>query len=76
MDQVKEGFELDASVILTGGGHSTNNMRVERYDNRRGLIETLPNLIKPRARHTCGSYLKMDGTQVSVDHACSSDYWY
>ena len=76
MDQLKDGFELDSSVILTGGGGSRNEMRVERYDDRRGLIETLPNLIKPRARHACGSYLKMDGTQESVDHACSSDYWY
>jgi len=64
MDQIKEGFELDSSVVLTGGGGSRNEMRVVRYDNRRCLIETLPNLKEPRCRHAGRSYLRMDGTQV------------
>jgi len=66
-DQLKDGFELDSSVILTGGGGYIDNMRVERYDNGGiygGLIETLPNLSEPRDRHACGSYLRLDGTQV------------
>merc|ERR1712106_985953 len=36
----------------------------ERYDNIGGLIETLPNLCEPRDKHACGSYLRLDGTQV------------
>ena len=61
-------------MILTGGGGYIDNMRVERYDNIGGLIETLPNLKEPREYHACGSYLRLDGTQVSVYYACCSDH--
>ena len=44
-------------------------MRVERYDMG-GLTETLPNMIEGRTDHACGSYLRMDGTQVSVGSVC------
>ena len=52
------------SVIITGGEDSVSV--VSRYD-RMGWVEDLPQLIEGRYDHGCGSYLRVDGTQVSID---------
>merc|ERR1719186_1830473 len=49
------------SVIITGGEDSVSV--VSRYD-RMGWVEDLPHLIEGRDHHGCGSYLRVDGTQV------------
>ena len=51
------------SVILTGGEYS--DRMVSRYDLQ-GFVEDLPQLVQGRYGHGCGSYLRGDGTQVSV----------
>ena len=56
-------------MIITGGtvtrygGHLG---KVSKY-NMQGWVEDLPQLIEGRYAHGCGSYLREDGTQVSVD---------
>ena len=52
------------SVFITGG-YNTQHM-VSRYDMM-GWVEDLPQLIEGRWDHGCGSYLRVDGTQVSID---------
>ena len=52
------------SVIITGG-YFTEPL-VARYD-RMGWVEDLPQLIEGRYNHGCGSYLRVSGTQVSID---------
>jgi len=49
------------SVIITGGYFTEQG--VERY-NMMGWVEDLPQLIEGRYDHGCGSYLRVDGTQV------------
>ena len=49
------------SVIVTGG--YKNLQTVSRYDIN-GFVEDLPPLVERRAYHSCGSYLRGDGTQV------------
>ena len=52
------------SVFITGGYYSLQ--MVSRYDLL-GWVEDLPQLIEARQYHGCGSYLRVDGTQVSID---------
>ena len=52
------------SVVLTGGVYT--KQVVSRYD-RLGWVEDLPQMIEGRYNHGCGSYLRVDGTQVSID---------
>ena len=52
------------SVFITGGVYSLQ--MVSRYDLL-GWVEDLPQLIEGRNNHGCGSYLRVDGTQVSID---------
>ena len=56
------------SFILTGGQHS--GRVVARYDMQ-GHVEDLPQLAVARYGHGCGSYLRGDGTQVSVVYSYS-----
>merc|ERR1711892_541680 len=49
------------SVFITGGGYHPQT--VSRYDLQ-GWVEDLPQLIDGRDSHGCGSYLRVDGTQV------------
>ena len=60
------------SVILTGGAffldgnnYDTTN-KVSRY-NEDGLVEYMPSLLVGRWRHGCGSFIRDDGNQVSLD---------
>ena len=51
---------------------------VSRY-NMQGWVEDLPQLIEERYAHGCGSYLRDDGTQVSVDsvgYLCVCRYYW
>ena len=50
-------------VIITGGSNS--KQVVSLYDME-GWVKDLPQLIEGRWYHGCGSYLRLDGTQVSV----------
>ena len=52
---------ISASVILTGGYYSLQG--VARYDIL-GYVEDLPPLLVGRWNHSCGSYTRIDGTQV------------
>ena len=52
------------SVFITGGDYTSQ--MVSRYDLQ-GWVEDLPQLIEGRYGHGCGSYIRVDGTQVSID---------
>ena len=52
------------SVFITGGTYTLQ--KVSRYDMM-GWVEDLPQLTEGRNSHGCGSYLREDGTQVSID---------
>ena len=52
-------------MVLTGGIWAWP--RVRRFGTQ-GWIEDLPDLIEERYPHGCGSYLRMDNTQVSIDY--------
>jgi hypothetical protein len=51
------------SVIITGG---INTKQVVSRYGMDGFIEDLPQLVVGRYDHGCGSYLRLDGTQVSI----------
>ena len=51
------------TVIMTGG--ITTMQVVSMYDMQ-GHLEDLPQLIVGRYWHGCGSYLRLDGTQVKM----------
>jgi len=56
------------SVILSGGEDPSNNAGrkvVSRY-NSQGKVEDMPNLIRGRYAHGCGSYKQSDGSQVYI----------
>lgn len=60
------------SVIVTGG--YKNLQTVSRYDIN-GFVEDLPSLVERRAYHSCGSYLRGDGTQVLLVAGGDSGAW-
>eukprot|EP00091_Calanus_sinicus_P017868 TRINITY_DN3888_c0_g1_i2.p1 TRINITY_DN3888_c0_g1~~TRINITY_DN3888_c0_g1_i2.p1 ORF type:complete len:316 (-),score=66.45 TRINITY_DN3888_c0_g1_i2:89-1036(-) len=54
--------DLKSDSIIVTGGYQTKQ-QVSRYDIN-GFVEDLPDLIVRRAYHSCGSYLRADGSQV------------
>jgi len=65
--------DLTSDSVFVTGGYETKQT-VSRYDIN-GFVEDLPSLVVRRAYHSCGSYLRGDGTQVLLVAGGDNGAW-